>query len=76
MSLETLRTEVKQVEQSKSTKEINQFFRRHPILYATAAIWVGSAWLLRACLWTLVLFLAVVGLKVLWLAVKYMWGLV
>ena len=76
MSLEALHAEIKQVERSKNDKEIKRFFVRHPILFALGVIYGAGQWFLRACLWTLALLLFVVGLKILWLAVQYMWGLV
>jgi len=76
MSIESLQKEIAQVQQAGSKAETTRFLVRHPVLSVIAAICVGGVWLLRAILWTLLLLLAVVGLKVLWLAVQYMWGLV
>ena len=76
MSLETLKQEIEQAEQAGTAAAIDKFFAHHPILHTFARVWVAGQWFLRACLWTLALLLVVVGLKVLWLAVLYMWRLV
>lgn len=76
LKVEAIQKEIKQAELMGTQQAIDDFLDRHPIFRAIYYIYIGGAWFLRACFWTLVLLLGVVGLKVLWLAVLYMWRLV
>lgn len=60
----------------KTEKELNLFLKRHPVIHRLGQAWLAASALLKVIYWLIILALAVVGLKAIWIAVQWLWRLI
>jgi hypothetical protein len=74
--LERLKQECDALVADNTVEQRKAFLAAHPILTVITVFSMGLSHLLRLLCWLFILALLVVGLKCLWLAVSWLWGLI